>query len=190
MPQLSSHHLGENSTALPHVAQAASALGLFFNLRTAKKRRSRDGHGCAKSWVLSDQTRGGLGGGRSVVSISSLAIGTPGAGAMDIVDRCNGSQWKAMRTGQNKLWRGRHPSGQNRQLEGRRNSGHNPHTKFYESNGPDVKVRGTASSVAEKYQQLARDAHTSGDLVAAEAYQQYAEHYYRLIAAEQERSRA
>ena len=86
--------------------------------------------------------------------------------------------------------RGRHPSGQNKQLEGRRNRGYNPHTKFYESNGPDVKVRGTASSVADKYQQLARDAHTSGDLVAAEAYQQYAEHYYRLVAAEQERSRA
>jgi hypothetical protein len=52
-----------------------------------------------------------------------------------------------------------------------------------------VKVRGPASLIAEKYQQLARDAHTSGDLVAAEAYQQYAEHYYRLVAAEQERSR-
>jgi hypothetical protein len=49
-----------------------------------------------------------------------------------------------------------------------------------------VKVRGTASSVAEKYQQLARDAHASGDLIAAEGYQQYAEHYYRLIAAAQE----
>jgi hypothetical protein len=53
-----------------------------------------------------------------------------------------------------------------------------------------VKVRGPASLIAEKYQQLARDAHTSGDLVAAEAYQQYAEHYYRLVAAEQERPRA
>jgi Domain of unknown function (DUF4167) len=93
-----------------------------------------------------------------------------------------------MRTGQNKLWRGRHASGQNKEWEGRRNSGHNPHTKFYESNGPEVKVRGSASSVAEKYQQLARDAHTSGDLIAAEAYQQYVEHYYRLVAAEQERS--
>ena len=85
---------------------------------------------------------------------------------------------------------GQAPQRANKQLIGRRNSGHNPHTKFYESNGPDVKVRGTASSVAEKYQQLARDSHTSGDLVAAEAYQQYAEHYYRLVAAEQERSRA
>ena len=56
-----------------------------------------------------------------------------------------------------------------------------PLTKFYESNGPYVKIRGTASHVAEKYQQLARDAHASGDPIAAEAYQQYAEHYNRLI---------
>jgi hypothetical protein len=71
---------------------------------------------------------------------------------------------------------------QNKRWAGRRNSGHNPHNKFYESNGPDVRVRGTASNIAEKYQQLARDVHTSGDLVAAEAYHQYAEHYYRLVA--------
>jgi Domain of unknown function (DUF4167) len=51
-----------------------------------------------------------------------------------------------------------------------------------------VKVRGTASNIAEKYQQLARDAHTSGDLVTAEAYHQYAEHYYRLVA-ERDRTR-
>ena len=79
-------------------------------------------------------------------------------------------------------------SNQNNYRTGRRSNGYNPHGKFYESNGPDVKVRGTASNIAEKYQQLAREAHTSGDLVAAEAYQQYAEHYYRLVA-EQERSR-
>jgi hypothetical protein len=77
---------------------------------------------------------------------------------------------------------------QNKRWAGRRNSGYSPHGKFYESNGPDVKVRGTASDIAQKYQQLARDAHTSGDLVAAEAYHQYAEHYSRLVA-EQERSR-
>jgi hypothetical protein len=77
---------------------------------------------------------------------------------------------------------------QNRQWVRRPSSGLNPRGKFYESNGPDVKVRGTASDIAEKYQQLARDAHTSGDLVTAEAYHQYAEHYYRLVA-EQERPR-
>jgi Domain of unknown function (DUF4167) len=48
---------------------------------------------------------------------------------------------------------------------GRRNNGYNSRGKFYESNGPDVRVRGTASNIAEKYQQLARDAHISGDLV-------------------------
>jgi hypothetical protein len=55
----------------------------------------------------------------------------------------------------------------------------------YESNGPDVKIRGTAHHVAEKYLQLARDAHSSGDPIAAEGYLQYAEHYFRLIAAAQ-----
>jgi hypothetical protein len=94
-----------------------------------------------------------------------------------------------VRTDQNKLWRARQTSGQNKQWEGRRNTGNKSHNRFCESNGPDVKVRGPASLVAEKYQQLARDAHTSGDLVAAEAYQQYAEHYYRLVAAEQEQAR-
>jgi hypothetical protein len=77
---------------------------------------------------------------------------------------------------------------QNKRWAGRPNSGHNPRNNFYESNGPDVKLRGTASNIVEKYRQLAREAHTSGDLVAAEAYHQHAEHYYRLIA-EQARSR-
>jgi len=55
----------------------------------------------------------------------------------------------------------------------------------YESNGPDVKIRGTAHHVAEKYMQLARDAQSSGDPVAAEGYLQHAEHYFRLIAVAQ-----
>jgi Domain of unknown function (DUF4167) len=60
---------------------------------------------------------------------------------------------------------------------------------MYESNGPDVKIRGTASHVAEKYLQLARDAQSSGDPVAAENYYQHAEHYFRVIAAAQEQLR-
>jgi Domain of unknown function (DUF4167) len=71
---------------------------------------------------------------------------------------------------------------QNMQWARKPNSGNMSRSRFYESNGPDVKVRGTASHIAEKYQQLARDAHTSGDLVTAEAYHQHAEHYYRLVA--------
>ena len=77
-----------------------------------------------------------------------------------------------MRNGQQKRMRGRNNN--------RRSS--NPLTRVYESNGPDVKVRGTAHHVAEKYQQLARDAQASGDPVAAENYFQHAEHYLRLIA--------
>ena len=66
---------------------------------------------------------------------------------------------------------------------------HNPLTRVYESNGPDVKIRGTANHVAEKYLQLARDAQSSGDPVSAENYFQHAEHYFRLIAAAQEQFR-
>ncbi|SCY27592.1 DUF4167 domain-containing protein [Microvirga guangxiensis] len=77
--------------------------------------------------------------------------------------------------------------GRNRNNGG--NKGPNPLTKSYESNGPDVKIRGTAQHIAEKYSQLARDAQASGDPVAAENYFQHAEHYYRIIAAAQEQLR-
>jgi hypothetical protein len=83
-------------------------------------------------------------------------------------------------------------NGQKR-MRGRNNNPHrkgqNPLTRVYESNGPDVKIRGTASHIAEKYIQLARDAQGSGDPVAAENYYQHAEHYFRLIAAAQEQFR-
>ncbi len=83
-------------------------------------------------------------------------------------------------------------NGQKR-MRGRNNGGHrksqNPLTRVYESNGPDVKIRGTASHIAEKYIQLARDAQGSGDPVAAENYYQHAEHYFRMIAAAQEQFR-
>ncbi len=51
----------------------------------------------------------------------------------------------------------------------------------FESNGPEVKVRGSAQQVLEKYLSLARDASSSGDRIAAESYLQHAEHYYRLL---------
>lgn len=60
---------------------------------------------------------------------------------------------------------------------------HNANRAF-DSNGPDgVKVRGAAQSVYEKYQQLARDASSSGDRVLAENYLQHAEHYFRVLRA-------
>ncbi|WP_119309866.1 DUF4167 domain-containing protein [Cohaesibacter haloalkalitolerans] len=65
----------------------------------------------------------------------------------------------------------------------------NPLSRSYDSNGPDVKIRGTASHIAEKYQSLARDAQASGDMVMAENYYQHAEHYLRIIAAAQPATR-
>ncbi len=54
-----------------------------------------------------------------------------------------------------------------------------------ESTGPEVKIRGTAMQIYDKYQTLARDAQTSGDRVRAESLLQHAEHYYRLMKAQQ-----
>jgi hypothetical protein len=73
----------------------------------------------------------------------------------------------------------------NKRMRGRNRKGPNPLTRSYESNGPDVKIRGTALHIAENYVQLARDAQASGDRVAAESYLQHAEHYYRIVAAAQ-----
>jgi hypothetical protein len=51
----------------------------------------------------------------------------------------------------------------------------------FDSSGPDVRVRGTAQQLFEKYLQLGRDATSSGDRVMAEGYFQHAEHYFRII---------
>jgi len=60
-------------------------------------------------------------------------------------------------------------NGQNKRMRGRNNHHHrknqNPMSRVYESNGPDVKIRGNPSHIAEKYLQLARDAQSSGDPV-------------------------
>jgi hypothetical protein len=65
----------------------------------------------------------------------------------------------------------------------RGNGKRHPSTKNYsvESNGPDIKIRGTAQQVMDKYLALARDAALSGDRVAAESYFQYADHYHRIV---------
>ncbi|MFN7497287.1 MAG: DUF4167 domain-containing protein, partial [Hyphomonadaceae bacterium] len=72
--------------------------------------------------------------------------------------------------------RGRNP--------GQKPQNNNPN-RAYESNGPDIKVRGSAQTVFEKYQQLARDANSSGDRVLGENYLQHAEHYFRVLRAMQ-----
>src|ERR1051326_338490 len=83
-----------------------------------------------------------------------------------------------MRPGPGKRMRGRNRGGKG-------GGGGNPMHRGFESNGPEVKIRGTAQHIAEKYAQLGRDAQASGDHVLAENYLQHAEHYYRMIAAYQ-----
>lgn len=74
-------------------------------------------------------------------------------------------------------------SQQKNRMRGRGRKGPSPLSRTFESNGPDVKIRGTASHVAEKYASLARDALAAGDTVMAENYLQHAEHYNRIVAA-------
>ena len=61
------------------------------------------------------------------------------------------------------------------------NQGGNVVNRVFDSSGPDGKVRGTPQQIIEKYNQLARDAQLSNDRVAAENFQQHAEHYTRLL---------
>ncbi len=83
--------------------------------------------------------------------------------------------------------------GQNRRSRNNRSNGKRPFShgggggggggglnRSFESNGPGVKLRGTAAQVYDKYLALARDASSAGDRVAAENYYQHAEHYFRL----------
>ena len=74
-----------------------------------------------------------------------------------------------------------------------RNNRGNPHRRggnsgqpfnrnqVFDSNGPDVRIRGTAYQICEKYMTLAKDAASIGDVVMAESYMQHAEHYQRII---------
>jgi Domain of unknown function (DUF4167) len=78
-----------------------------------------------------------------------------------------------MRQGQNnRRSRGR---GQRRQQH------QNPRQQTFDSNGPEVRIRGNAYQVLEKYLAMARDATAAGDRIAAENFYQHAEHYFRIV---------
>src|SRR6059058_1367489 len=79
--------------------------------------------------------------------------------------------------------------GPNKRSRGRGN-GNNPHynrprmpqrSQTFDSNGPNVKIRGNAYQVFERYIAMAREAASSGDRIAAENLYQHAEHYYRIM---------
>lgn len=97
-----------------------------------------------------------------------------------------------MRQGSNnRRPRGRHHGG-NGNNSGAGGTGNRPRSaaslrhQSFDSNCGDLRVRGNAWQVYEKYQALARDANASGDRVSAENYLQHAEHYYRIIEAIEE----
>ena len=85
-----------------------------------------------------------------------------------------------MKQGSNGKGRPRGGRNNNQQPKGRGPS----RNQTFDSNGPGVRVRGNAHQVVEKYQALARDASASGDRVLMENYLQHAEHYYRIILAQ------
>jgi hypothetical protein len=106
-----------------------------------------------------------------------------------------------MRPGQNKRSRGRNGGGGVMGGGGGPHGGgggggggpphHNrprlPHRiQTFDSNGPNVKIRGNAYQVFERYVALAREAQTSGDRIAAESFYQHAEHYFRVMNAQGE----
>ena len=84
-----------------------------------------------------------------------------------------------MKPGQNSKLRMRGRMNNNNNNGGKR---HMPmRNTTYDSNGPDIRVRGNAHQVLEKYLAMARDAASQGDRIAAENYYQHAEHYFRTI---------
>jgi hypothetical protein len=59
-------------------------------------------------------------------------------------------------------------------------------SQTFDSNGPNVKIRGSAYQIFERYLALAREATAGGDRIAAENFYQHAEHYFRINNARRE----
>lgn len=81
----------------------------------------------------------------------------------------------------------RHNQGQNSKRargRGRRSGGHNQvnfnRNTTFDSNGPEGRLRGNAQQLFEKYTALAHDANAAGERISAEAFTQFADHYYRI----------
>lgn len=81
-------------------------------------------------------------------------------------------------TGSNRRPRNRN---NNTNSGGGRSRGNGNRMPVFDSNGPDVRIRGTAHQICEKYMALAKDAASSGDTILSESYLQHAEHYQRTI---------
>jgi len=87
-----------------------------------------------------------------------------------------------MRTGQTSR-----PHGRNNGNTLYRNQQQMPRgSQSFDSNGPNIKIRGTPHQIFDRYIALAREASTSDDRVAAENLYQHAEHYFRVVNAADE----
>ena len=74
-----------------------------------------------------------------------------------------------------------------RRSRGRGNGKRQPRgSNQIDSHGPEVRVRGTAQQVFDKYLALGRDATSTGDRIVAENMFQHAEHYSRILTLAQE----
>ena len=87
-----------------------------------------------------------------------------------------------IRSGRDQRVRGRFNANRtfNQQLRTPRNS------QIFDSNGPNIKIRGSAHQIFESYLALAREATANGDRIAAENFYQHAEHYFRIDNARRE----
>jgi len=83
----------------------------------------------------------------------------------------------------------RRPRGRGRKPQHNNNHNKNPNRSL-DSNGPDIRVRGSAKTIFDKYTALAHDASVSGHRVKAESYLQHAEHYFRILQEIQEKAAA
>ena len=70
----------------------------------------------------------------------------------------------------------------------RRTNSNRNHSDNFNTGNNGARVRGSLSTVHEKYKNLAKDAMSSGDYISAENYLQHAEHYARIINIKNERN--
>ena len=90
-----------------------------------------------------------------------------------------------MRTGSDQRPRGRYNGNRPFQQQ-QRPPQQQQRNQSFDSNGPNIKIRGSAYQIFERYVALAREAAIGGDRIAAENFYQHAEHYFRMANASRE----
>jgi len=115
---------------------------------------------------------------------SHLVTAVARDGATRPTNSSNHNATDDMRTGSDQRPRGRYNGNRPSQLAPRVPQ----HNQTFDSNGPNIKLRGSAHQIFERYVGLAREAMIGDDRVAAENFYQHAEHYFRINNANREGS--